>query len=98
MPTITIRLPAELIAGLDKLATGRGSNRSDALREIVESALHETRPPKHNARMAPLKSEPPGMERDSRGNAIPLKQRTRDDQEKVKLGKIVKATKKKTQP
>jgi hypothetical protein len=41
--------------------------------------------------MAPLKSEPPGMERDSKGNAIPLKQRTRDDQEKAKLGKIARA-------
>jgi hypothetical protein len=46
----------------------------------------KTPPPK----MAPLKSEPPGMERDSRGNAIPLKERTADDREKAKRGKIAK--------
>jgi hypothetical protein len=44
----------------------------------------------HPPRMAPLKSEPPGMERDNRGNAIPLAQRTADDQAKAKRGKTAK--------
>jgi len=42
-------------------------------------------------KMAPLKSEPPGMERDSRGKAIPLKQRTEDDKEKVKRARARKS-------
>jgi hypothetical protein len=44
----------------------------------------------HPLRMAPLKSEPPGMERDSRGNPIPLAQRTADDRAKAKRGKKAK--------
>jgi hypothetical protein len=44
----------------------------------------------HPSKMATLKSEPPGMERDNRGNAIPLKERTADDQEKAKREKIAK--------
>ena len=42
----------------------------------------------HTPKMATLWSEPPGMERDSRGKAVPVKQRTMDDQEKAALGKI----------
>jgi hypothetical protein len=41
-------------------------------------------------KMAPLKSEPPGMERDSKGRAIPLKERTAEDQAKAKRAKIGK--------
>ena len=51
-------------------------------RPIVSAA-----PPEHTARMAPLKSEPPGMERDSKGKAIPLKERTAEDRAKAKRGK-----------
>jgi hypothetical protein len=40
--------------------------------------------------MAPLKSEPPGMERDSRGRAIPLKERTADDKAKAKRARAKK--------
>ena len=50
---------------------------------LLESALLST-PPKHTASMAPLKSEPPGMERDSKGHAIPMKQRVPEDQAKAK--------------
>ena len=48
---------------------------------------HKTDKPK----MAPLKSEPPGMERDSRGKAIPLKERTEDDKEKAKRAQAKKS-------
>lgn len=41
-------------------------------------------------RMAPLRSEPPGMERDSKGKAIPLKERTAEDQAKAMRGKLAK--------
>ena len=41
-------------------------------------------------KMAPLKSEPPGMERDSRGKAIPLKERTADDKAKAKRARAKK--------
>lgn len=34
-------------------------------------------------KMAPLAESPPGLEQDSKGNSIPLDQRTRDDKEKV---------------
>ncbi len=37
----------------------------------------------HKARMAPLPDAAPGLEQDGRGNAIPLSQRTKDDQEKA---------------
>ena len=42
-------------------------------------------------KMAPLKSEPPGMERDGRGNAIPLKERTQDDKDKAKRARAKKS-------
>ena len=97
-PTITIRLPAALISGLDKLAAEQGSNRSDVLREIVENALPQRETAKHPPRMAPLRSEPPGMERDSKGHAIPMKQRLPEDRVKAKRAKIAqpKAPKRKT--
>ena len=41
-------------------------------------------------KMAPLKNEPPGMERDSKGKAIPIKERTADDRAKAGRGKIAK--------
>jgi hypothetical protein len=36
-----------------------------------------------HSRMAPQHGAQPGLEQDSRGNAIPLSQRTKDDQEKA---------------
>ncbi|HEY0267354.1 MAG TPA: hypothetical protein VGC16_11415 [Rhizomicrobium sp.] len=38
-------------------------------------------------KMAPRKDAPPGLEQDSHGNAIPLSQRTKDDQEKALKGR-----------
>jgi hypothetical protein len=58
-------------------------SRPEAIRRLVEHAL-ESQPPKHSARMAPLKSEPPGMERDGKGKKIPLRQRTAEDRAKAK--------------
>ena len=45
---------------------------------------------KTERKMAPLKSEPPGMERDSKGKAIPLKNRTADDKAKAKRARAKK--------
>jgi hypothetical protein len=38
------------------------------------------------AKMAPQPSAPPGLEQDSKGNAIPFERRTKDDQEKTRRG------------
>lgn len=43
------------------------------------------------AKMAPQPSAPPGLEQDSRGNAIPFEQRTEDDQELARGQKHHKA-------
>jgi hypothetical protein len=75
--------------------TAPGISRAEAIRRLIGQALGTSTPPKHNARMAPLKTEPPAMERDSRGKAISLKQRTRDDQEKAKPRKIARVSPKK---
>ncbi len=40
----------------------------------------------HKARMAPSPDAAPGLEQDGKGHVIPLSQRTKDDQEKVKSG------------
>lgn len=40
----------------------------------------------HKARMAPSPDAEPGLEQDGKGHVIPLSQRTKDDQEKVKSG------------
>ena len=82
-PILTVRLPAEMIEAISSWADKSEVSRSAAVRLLIEAAL-KSPPPKHNVRMAQLKSEPPGMERDSRGKVIPLKKRTRDDQEKAK--------------
>ena len=82
---VTIRLPAALIAGIDTLAAKRELSRSEVMGEIVGEALGDNlSPPKHTARMAPLKSEPPGMERDGRGHAIPMGERLPEDRAKAK--------------
>lgn len=39
-PTVTLRLPAPLIAGLDALAESGGKSRTDIMREILEQALN----------------------------------------------------------
>jgi predicted transcriptional regulator len=38
-PTVTIRLPAAVITGLDALAKVGGKSRTDVMREILEQAL-----------------------------------------------------------
>jgi hypothetical protein len=90
---VNVRFPSSELAALDAWIkhSGDGTSRPLAVRRLVEQSLGTSSPPKHNARMAPLKNEPPGMERDSKGNAIPLKQRTPDDRAKAKRGKSAKS-------
>jgi hypothetical protein len=45
------------------------------------------KPAVHEARMAPRAEAEPGLEQDSKGNVIPLSQRTKDDQEKARTGR-----------
>jgi hypothetical protein len=81
---VNVRFPPDELADLDKWVKQADSptTRPVAVRKLVKDGIAKSAPAKHKARMAPLKSESPGMERDSKGNAIPLKQRTRDDKER----------------
>jgi hypothetical protein len=83
-PLVGIRFPSADIARIDDWAARHYLSRSEAIRRLVEEGLATAQPRKQAARMAPLKSEPPGMKRDSRGNAFPLKKRASDDQAKAK--------------
>ncbi len=38
-PTVTIKLPEQLIQGMDKLAKDQGVSRSDIMRQVVENLL-----------------------------------------------------------
>jgi predicted transcriptional regulator len=39
MPTVTVRLPNAVIAGIDALAASREKSRTDIIREILKQAL-----------------------------------------------------------
>ena len=43
--------------------------------------------PQGRKAMAPQSDAAPGLEQDSKGNVIPLSQRTKDDQEKARTGR-----------
>jgi hypothetical protein len=85
-PVLATRLPQAMIDAVNRWADRNKVSKSAAIRLLLETALASS-PPKHNARMAPLKSEPPGMERDSKGHAIPMKERTAEDRTKAKRKK-----------
>jgi hypothetical protein len=55
-PTVTIRLPAALIAGLDALAKVRRATRTDIMREILEQALAATPSAEDRARLDKLRA------------------------------------------
>lgn len=76
-----------MIDAVANWASENGVSQSAAIRSLLEAALAQTKQPKSTARMAPRKGEPPGMERDSRGKAIPLKKRTKDDRERHRRAK-----------
>jgi len=88
-PLVGARFPKSEIARIDRWAAANGTSRSEAIRRLVTDALaaHNEKPKGHEKRMAPQPTEAPGMERDNRGNKIPLKKRTRDDREKAKRAK-----------
>lgn len=67
---------AENPAPMPRDQQGQGGSPKDTDSQGQQGAAHK-------ARMAPLASSPPGQEQDSRGNVIPLPQRTKDDREKA---------------
>jgi hypothetical protein len=53
-PLITMRLPAEMIAALDKRAVAEGINRSELLRRLIEAGL-KRRPKVNIGRQAAMR-------------------------------------------
>jgi hypothetical protein len=90
-PLVGVRFPSSEIARIDAWAGANGISRSEAIRRLIGKALASPLPAKHNARMAPQTSDPPGMERDNHGKEIPLRKRTMDDQQKAKRASGKKA-------
>jgi hypothetical protein len=91
MPVL-VRLQPPALVKLDRWIKEQNDKQSrpEAIRRLVEQALDAASPPKHIARMAPLKGEPPGMERDGRGHAIPMKKRLPEDRAKAKRARMKK--------
>jgi hypothetical protein len=88
-----VRLQPPALDALDAWISRQSDepSRPEAIRRLLDHALGDgTLPPKHHARMAPLKSEPPGMERDSHGHAIPIKKRLPEDRAKAKRARNAK--------
>jgi len=86
---IVVRMQPSPLAALDGWIKRNDPeiSRPEAIRRLVDYALDGSIPPKHIARMAPLRNEPPGMERDSKGHAIPMKERLPEDRTKAKRAK-----------
>lgn len=73
---------AQIPARMPPDQQGRGGSPKDTDPQGQQGAVH------HQTRMAPHADAPAGLEQDSHGKTIPLSQRTQDDQEKARSGKI----------